>query len=656
MLCSVFAVPGTAFAQTYSTTSTNAIGDANTCGSSVFTRTINVPDSFTITDLDVGFLASHTWRGDIQLDLSHGGTTVRLITTNTSSGNQQNYNVRLDDEAATLINTSPHNTNDGLTAPPYENTVRPSNALSAFDGQNANGTWTFSICDDYAGADDGTFLRADLFFSSAAVPIADLSLDISTPTLTVNEDSTFTITAEITNNGPDDATGVAGQMTLPLGLTYVSSTGGATHSGGGVTWSVPGTLISGSSSIITIDVINNTSMSQTVYGQITSSDQDDSDSTAGNNSTTEDDDDQITITPPAPPSPPSLSCPMATILHDFDSYTWTAGTLSNSYTTSGESLDIAITGDTGFLQINPVSGNQTPELTTLTGGGLSPVENNLLLFTNYGTQSNEILTTMDFNASGAGVGGLSFTIFDADFGENQFEDRIVVTGSLNGISINPILTESRANDVSGNTVLGDYPAVNNTDNGNIYVLFDQPVDQVQIVYGSGTNTPVNPGQQAIGLHDITVCPRGTAALIGNKSIEIYDPDGLGLYAVPGNDVIYTITLSNTGTGSTDPDSVMLIDVMPPEIEFYNGDIDDGGPETDPVSFSQIGTSGLTFNYGTDVGYSNSATKPANFAACTYSPSSGYDPNVTFICFNPKGVFAAGTPDPEISFSFRARIE
>ncbi len=103
------------------------------------------------------------------------------------------------------------------------------------------------------------------------------------------------------------------------------------------------------------------------------------------------------------------------------------------------------------------------------------------------------------------------------------------------------------------------------------------------------------------------------------------------------------------------DSIEIIDALPPEVTFYNGDIDDAGPETDPVSFTQIGA-GLTFTYASDVAYSNSATKPVNFAACTYTPTAGYDPAVTYICFNPKGAMASGTPDPNFSLSFRARID
>ena len=159
-------VSATAYGQTstYTNTTVAAINGGTNCGGGEFTRTFTIPggDDFTINDLDVGFLASHTWRGDIQLDLdSPAGTSVRLINTDTGGGNEDNYNVEMDDGAGTLINTAPHNTNDGLVAPPYENSVRPNNVLSAFNGENSVGTWTMTMCDDYPAADGGQFRRAD---------------------------------------------------------------------------------------------------------------------------------------------------------------------------------------------------------------------------------------------------------------------------------------------------------------------------------------------------------------------------------------------------------------------------------------------------------------------------------------------------------------
>ncbi|MEM6946873.1 MAG: hypothetical protein AAF486_02160, partial [Pseudomonadota bacterium] len=73
-----------------------------------------------------------------------------------------------------------------------------------------------------------------------------------------------------------------------------------------------------------------------------------------------------------------------------------------------------------------------------------------------------------------------------------------------------------------------------------------------------------------------------------------------------------------------------------------------------VGWSEAGT-GLTFDPALDVGFSNAAARPSNFAACSYTPLAGYDPAVRYLCLNPKGAMASGDPDPTFSVSFRARI-
>jgi uncharacterized repeat protein (TIGR01451 family) len=158
-----------------------------------------------------------------------------------------------------------------------------------------------------------------------------------------------------------------------------------------------------------------------------------------------------------------------------------------------------------------------------------------------------------------------------------------------------------------------------------------------------------------GIEYSDICTLATGSMSGAKSVTVWDPLTEGLYAVPGNDVIYSIEIVNDGDAAIDNDTVVVIDAMPSEIEFYNGDIDDGGPETNPVIGIDSGT-GLTLNYASDVAYSDAATKPADFASCTYSPTAGYDPDVTFICFNPSGTMVAGDPDPSYQLQFRARIK
>jgi uncharacterized repeat protein (TIGR01451 family) len=148
------------------------------------------------------------------------------------------------------------------------------------------------------------------------------------------------------------------------------------------------------------------------------------------------------------------------------------------------------------------------------------------------------------------------------------------------------------------------------------------------------------------------------SISATKDVMMYDDPSRtdDLYAVPGNDVIYTFTLTNEGHGPTDTDSLFLVDVLPSEIVFYNGDMDGvTGAGTDPVLFSQTNTA-LTFNYNTDVGFSKNTSRPASFAECMDAPNTTYDISIKFICFNPKGDFSAGDPTPTAELQFRAQIK
>ncbi|MEM1149433.1 MAG: choice-of-anchor L domain-containing protein, partial [Pseudomonadota bacterium] len=154
-----------------------------------------------------------------------------------------------------------------------------------------------------------------------------------------------------------------------------------------------------------------------------------------------------------------------------------------------------------------------------------------------------------------------------------------------------------------------------------------------------------------GVEYSEICGLG-GQLSGAKSVEVYDPASEGLFALPGTDVIYTITVSNTGGGVVDANSIDLVDAIPPEVELFFGTTPEFGDEV--VGWSQT-NSNLFFNPATDVAFSNAITRPADFAGCTYSPTPGYDPAVTYICINPKGAMNFGDPDPEFSIRFRARI-
>jgi len=107
---------------------------------------ISVPSSGTITDVNVGFGATHTWDGDLAISVrSPAATTVSL--SNRHGGSGDNFTGTIfDDEAATPIATG---------TPPYTGSFRPDAALSAVDGQNMLGTWNLVVSDN-AAADTGT--------------------------------------------------------------------------------------------------------------------------------------------------------------------------------------------------------------------------------------------------------------------------------------------------------------------------------------------------------------------------------------------------------------------------------------------------------------------------------------------------------------------
>ncbi|MEP2988268.1 MAG: hypothetical protein ABJN65_06200 [Parasphingorhabdus sp.] len=144
-----------------------------------------------------------------------------------------------------------------------------------------------------------------------------------------------------------------------------------------------------------------------------------------------------------------------------------------------------------------------------------------------------------------------------------------------------------------------------------------------------------------------------------KSSSIFTPlSGSSGFMIPGEDIIYSIKVENSGDGTVDRDTIFIVDALPPELVFHNGDIDTGGSDlysaSDAIVFEDAG-SGLLFNYATDVRYSNQALPPNIYADCQYTPSVGYDDNVTYICINPKGIFAAGAPIASFTVSMRAGI-
>jgi hypothetical protein len=108
------------------------------------------------------------------------------------------------------------------------------------------------------------------------------------------------------------------------------------------------------------------------------------------------------------------------------------------------------------------------------------------------------------------------------------------------------------------------------------------------------------------------------------------PAGLGTgFNVPLDDVLYRLEVENIGEGSVDNNSVFLIDSLPPQITFFNGDANGSGFGSGRVIFLDNG-SGLNFDPVSDVRFSNSITPPskgakrAAFACLLYQDLLAFD--------------------------------
>jgi uncharacterized repeat protein (TIGR01451 family) len=239
MLVALTCFSGAARAQAvnqYSNTTAGAITDNNCATAGQITRTFVVGSSYIVGDVDIGILLSHSYRSDLRLTLtSPAGTSVTVMTWAGNVQSGDNMNDRFDDEAAAAIAAHNATVVDPLTPapPPYSHSFQPSNPLSAFDGQNAQGTWTMVLCDAVA-ADTGTFTRADLFITSTSI--------------------TITKTSEIVSDGVNASNWKAIPGATVRYCVLVSNNGGAVHYNVIMTDAlpsnasfVPGSMLSGAS-------------------------------------------------------------------------------------------------------------------------------------------------------------------------------------------------------------------------------------------------------------------------------------------------------------------------------------------------------------------------------------------------------------------------
>lgn len=564
---------------TYSNTTGGAISNGTPC-SSPLVRNFTVSTSYIVGDVDLGVLATHTWRGDLRITLqSPAGTRVQLVNGDTNNISGDNFNVRLNDGGAQTVNTDGNTVTHSTSAPPYQNDFSPNSPLSAFNGENAQGTWRLEICDQYPQADNGNFVRADLYLTSLPANYADLSLTKSVSSAAPATGSSISYTLAVTNasGSPATATGVTVLDTLPAGFSFTSATGFGSYNSTTGVWTV-GSVPPGATRTLTISGTVNATSGATILNsaEITASSAPDIDSTPGNGATGEDDYAAASFTVSGSRVagvPPVLICPAGSTLHDWDSVSWSAGTTSGSYALTAigtMNFNIAISG--GSFLSNATYGGQSPTRQNVVTGGLSPAQYSIFEIVDFTSQAGVVTSTISLPTA---VPGAQFTLFDIDYASGQFADRVTVTGSFNGTIVYPTLTNGVANYVVGNSAYGDATSADGSANGNVVVTFAAPVDTITIEYGSHSIAPANPGQQGMAIHDINFCRPVANLLIAKTSSIVSDPVNgtTNPKAIPGATMRYCLLVTNGGSATAT--AIYVADPLPATTSFVPGSLRSG---------------------------------------------------------------------------------
>jgi hypothetical protein len=224
---------------------------------------------------------------------------------------------------------------------------------------------------------------------------------------------------------------------------------------------------------------------------------------------------------------PFLVATANAVILDWNTVSWTAGSLSNSYdvdpSKAGNDITVTVSGNTAQLQQELASGNpMTPAITPDFQGGLANPTNTLCLAVNFANQSQAVTVTVNFSALyTAGVQNVSFTLFDVDYSNvtnNTYQDLLtaIKATSIDGTTmIAPTITTSSNNTLAGTGLSQNVTGMISTadtgpgsGNGNVTISFGaNAIKLFTFTYGSGGPSGVtDPTYQHVGIDGISFTP------------------------------------------------------------------------------------------------------------------------------------------------------
>jgi hypothetical protein len=197
---------------------------------------------------------------------------------------------------------------------------------------------------------------------------------------------------------------------------------------------------------------------------------------------------------------------------DWDTVTWTAGSLNNSYDLNGDAVnDITVTitsQNPGIFTNDPATGMQTPAINQSLTGGLTPAENSLDIAANLHTNSN-LTVQLSFNGQYGLATDVSFTIFDIDITTNSDIISNIYGVAADGSQVAATITNLGSTVTPSGSLLtqkltGNAASANNSGNGNATISFGGvAITDVFFTFGNNAGAPF---YQDIALADISFTP------------------------------------------------------------------------------------------------------------------------------------------------------
>lgn len=194
-----------------------AVTDNGCVNDDYATMTFNVSSNLVITDINIGVKVTTTWRGDLIIKVvSPEGTEITIM--NSVGDDWYDLDALFDDSGTANALSSGDHTVDGT----YDVTTQVqgalTDALSTFNGELSQGTWTLKVCD--AEDQDLAFINGFEVFVSGTTPCTPLA-NITSFAPTSGPAGTL---VTITGTGFTGATGVRFNGVNAASFTVVNST------------------------------------------------------------------------------------------------------------------------------------------------------------------------------------------------------------------------------------------------------------------------------------------------------------------------------------------------------------------------------------------------------------------------------------------------